>query len=185
MTSKQETPSIQGDRMILTLLKEMNMILSLINTTTVLLTDKEKQVIENMIIDFQSNNLLSSSLKTKHAYVNENSQFSKLRYFEESIKKHNTIISIAIKELHSNDVIQIILGLQKINIETMNELESLTVTTDELQQYIQQEYPPLREFIDKYRFVMSTCLLNLITIKRIDSTKINRLELKKLVDLFN
>ena len=175
-----------GDEiMVLPYINEMNSIISLIRSTSDLLSDHDKQTIENMIIDFQSNNLLSTSLKTKHAFVNDNAQFSKLRYLEDSLKKHTEIITVALKNTHSEEVNQIILGLRRINIEAINEVESLTVTKDQLQPFIQTEYPPLREVINKYRCVISNCLLNLLKIKKIDSIKINQKELKKLADELN
>lgn len=171
--------------MLFTILKEMNTVLSLINNSKILISNKDKQVIETMVIDCQSNNLLSPKLKTKHAYVTETCQFSKLRYLEESLTKHSGIISVALKEARSQGVIQIVLGLQTIILETINEIESLTVTNNDLKPFILQEYPPLRDIIDKYRFVMSTCLLNLINVKKIESSKINLKDLKKLADQLN
>jgi hypothetical protein len=127
-----------------------------------LLNEHEKQIVKTLVLKFDESSLFDPKNTVKYALISNKGNFSKLYLYEDYLKRHARIISSALSQTENVQLIEKLKGFKTVNKEFGKLHEEFEISDEEINLYKGEELPRLREIIDRYRWLMSQCILSLI-----------------------
>jgi hypothetical protein len=143
-----------------------------------LLNEHEKQIVKNLVLKFDESNLFDPKNDVKYALIGKTGKFSKLYLYEDYLKRHADVISKALGKSNNKQLTEKLSGFRTVSKEFIRLNEEYEATNEEITIYSGKELPRLRETIDRYRWLMSMCILSLIKTVNVEisSVKIESFE---------
>ena len=127
-----------------------------------LLNEQEKQIVKELVIRFDESNLFDPENQVKYALINHKGHLEKYHFYQKHLDKHAKIISKALAKAKDKQLIDKLSGLRIANKQFIQLDEEFELSETDIHEYRGKELPRLRETIDRYRWVMSMCILSLI-----------------------
>ncbi len=127
-----------------------------------LLNEQEKQIVKELIIRFDESNLFEPANQVKYALINHKGNLEKYHFYQKHLDKHAKIISKALAKAKDKRLIDKLSGLRIANKQFIQLDEEFELSEEDVNHHRGNELPRLRETIDRYRWVMSMCILSLI-----------------------
>lgn len=149
------------------------------------LNEQEKKIVKELVINFDESNLFDPANQIKYALINNKSNLDKRHYYQKYLEKHASIISNALTNTQDNDLIEKLSGLRTVNKEFQKLDEEFELTDKEINEYLGKEVPRLRDAIDRYRWVMSMCILSLVNSMAVNIPAVKTENFKTLVSMLN
>ena len=140
----------------------MAMIDGICRVRNLLLNEHEKQIVKTLVLKFDESSLFDPKNTVKYALISNKGNFSKLYLYEDYLKRHGRIISSALSQTDNVQLIEKLKGFKTVNKEFRRLFEEFEASDEEINLYKDEELPRLREIIDRYRWLMSQCILSLI-----------------------
>lgn len=140
----------------------MHMIDGIGRVRNLLLNEHEKQIVKTLVLKFDESSLFDPKNTVKYALISNRGNFSKLYLYEDYLKRHGRIISSALSQTDNVELIEKLKGFKTVNKEFGKHFEEFEVSDEEINLHEGDELPRLREIIDRYRWLMSQCILSLI-----------------------
>jgi hypothetical protein len=127
-----------------------------------LLNEHEKQIIKDLVLKLDQSNFFDPKNDIKYALINNKGNFEKYHHYQKYLDKHADVISKALSKTSNKQLIEKLSGLRTLSKEFIKLNEQFEATDEEISIYKGKELPRLRETIDRYRWLMSQCILTLI-----------------------
>ena len=147
-----------------------------------LLNEQEKQIVKELVIRFDESNLFDPANQVKYALINHKGNLEKYRYYQDYLQKHAKIISKALAKAKDKQLIDKLSGLRIANKQFIQLDEDFELSDKDIHDYRGQELPRLRETIDRYRWVMSMCMLSLMEFLDIEIISVRKHNFQTVVD---
>jgi hypothetical protein len=127
-----------------------------------LLNEHEKQIIKDLVLKLDQSNLFDPKNDIKYALINKKGTLEKYHHYQKYLDKHADVISKALSKTSNKQLIEKLSGFRTVSKEFIRLDEQFEVSDEEINIYRGKELPRLRETIDRYRWLMSQCILTLI-----------------------
>ena len=147
-----------------------------------LLNEEEKQIIKDLVLKFDESNLFDPKNDVKYALIGKSGNLSKLYIYENYLKRHASIISKALGKTNNKQLIEKLSGFRTMSKEFIRLAEQFEVTEEEIKQYRGKELPRLRETIDRYRWLMSQCIMTLMSSIDLEVSTIKKENFERLIE---
>lgn len=161
----------------------MAMIDGICRVRNLLLNEHEKQIVKTLVLKFDESSLFDPKNTVKYALISNKGNFSKLYLYEDYLKRHGRIISSALSQTDNVQLIEKLKGFKTVNKEFRRLFEEFEASDEEINLYKDEELPRLREIIDRYRWLMSQCILSLIQSVDIEISTVKKENFQTLVAL--
>jgi hypothetical protein len=145
-----------------------------------LLNEHEKQIIKDLVLKLDQSNLFDPKNDIKYALINKNGTLEKYHHYQKYLDKHADVISKALSRTSNKQLIEKLKGFKTVNKEFHKLDEEFDTSDEEISLYKGKELPRLREIIDRYRWLMSQCILSLIQSVDIEISTVKKRELSDL-----
>jgi hypothetical protein len=150
-----------------------------------LLNEHEKQIIKDLVLKLDQSNLFDPKNDIKYALINNKGNLEKYHHYQKYLDKHADVISKALGKTNNKQLIEKLSGFRTVSKEFIRLDEQLEVTDEEINIYRGKELPRLRETIDRYRWLMSQCILTLIQTVNIEIATVKKENFQTLVALLS
>lgn len=150
-----------------------------------LLNEHEKQIIKDLVLKLDQSNLFDPKNDIKYALINNTGNLDKYHHYQKYLDKHADVISKALGKTNNKQLIEKLSGFRTVSKEFIRLDEQFEVTDEEIKQYRGKELPRLREAIDRYRWLMSQCILTLIQTVKIEISTVKKENFQTLVALLS
>lgn len=135
-----------------------------------LLNEHEKQIIKDLVLKLDQSNLFDPRNDIKYALINKNGTLEKYHHYQKYLDKHADVISKALSKTSNKQLIEKLSGFRTVSKEFIKLDEQFETKDEEISIYRGKELPSLRETIDRYRWLMSQCILTLIETSKVSIT---------------
>lgn len=133
-----------------------------------ILNEHEKHLIKDLVLKLDQSNLFDSNNDIRYALINKNGTLEKYHHYQKYLDKHADVISKALSKTSNKQLIEKLSGFRTLSKEFIKLDEQFEVTDEEISVYKGKELPRLRETIDRYRWLMSQCILTLIVTSKVE-----------------
>lgn len=148
-----------------------------------LLNEHEKQIIKDLVLKLDQSNLFDPKNDIKYALINNKGNLEKYHHYQKYLDKHADVISKALGKTSNKQLIEKLSGFRTVSKEFIKLDEQFEVSDEEIKQYKGKELPRLRESIDRYRWLMSQCILALIQTVNIETSTVKEDNFKDVIKL--
>lgn len=149
-----------------------------------LLNKEEKKVIKNLVLILDEGTLFNPKNKTKYALIGKTGNFTYRHHYQDYLKKHAWAISEALGETHNVQLTEKLSGFRTVIKEFAQLDEEFEISDDEIETYRGKELPRFRAEIDRYRWLLSQCLLSLIDTVNIEISTVRRENFETIVETY-
>ena len=150
-----------------------------------LLNEHEKQIVKDLVLKFDESNLFDPRNDIKYAMINNKGKLAKYHYYKEYLDKHASVISEALSKTNNKQLIEKLSGFRTVSKEFIKFKEEFEVTDEEINLFRGRELPSLRETIDRYRWIMSQCILTLIESVVVEISSIKKENFEEMVKILS
>jgi hypothetical protein len=149
-----------------------------------LLNEHEKQIIKDLVLKLDQSNLFDPKNDIKYALINKNGTLEKYHHYQKYLDKHADVISKALSKTSNKQLIEKLSGFRTVSKEFIKLDEQFEATDDEISVYKGKELPRLRETIDRYRWLMSQCIMTLILSVNIEISTVKTENFVKIREIY-
>lgn len=139
-----------------------------------LLNKEEKRIIKNLVLILDEGTLFNPKNKTKYALIGKTGNFTYRYHYQDYLKKHAGAVSEALGETQNVQLTEKLSGFRTVIKEFAQLDEEFEVSDYEIETYRSKELPRLRSDIDRYRWILSQCILSLIDTVNIEISTVRR-----------
>jgi hypothetical protein len=150
-----------------------------------LLNEQEKQIVKDLVLKLDEGNLFNPKNKTKYALIGNTGNFTYLFHYQKYLDKHARAISKALGATKNAQLIDKLSGFRTVIKEFIQLNEEFEISDDERIIYKGKELPRLREDIDRYRWIISQCILTLLDTVNIEISAVKKENFKSIIDSYN
>jgi hypothetical protein len=150
-----------------------------------LLNEDEKQIVKDLVLKLDEGNLFNPKNKTNYALVGNTGNFTYLYHYQKYLDKHARAISKALGATKNVQLIDKLSGFRTVIKEFIQLDEELEISDNELATNKGKELPRLREDIDRYRWIISQCILTLIETVNIEISTVMKENFKSIIASYN
>jgi hypothetical protein len=150
-----------------------------------LLNEQEKQIVKDLVLKLDEGNLFNPKNKTKYALIGNTGNFTYLFHYQKYLDKHARAISKALGATKNAQLIDKLSGFRTVIKEFIQLNEEFEISDDERIIYKGKELPRLREDIDRYRWIISQCILTLLDTVNIEISTVRKDNFKSIIASYN
>ncbi len=147
-----------------------------------LLNEQDKLIVKELVIRFDESNLFDPENHVEYALINHKGHLEKYHFYQKHLEKHAIIISKALAKAKDKQLIDKLSGLRIANKQFIQLDEEFELSNKDIHDYRGKELPRLRETIDRYRWVMSMCMLSLMESLDIEIISVRKHNFQTIVD---
>ncbi|PKM88829.1 MAG: hypothetical protein CVU85_03535 [Firmicutes bacterium HGW-Firmicutes-10] len=149
-----------------------------------LLNEQEKQIVKDLVLKLDEGNLFNPKNKTKYALIGNTGNFTYLYHYQKYLDKHARAVSKALGATKNAQLIDKLSGFRTVIKEFIQLDEEFEISDDELVIYRGKELPRLREDIDRYRWIMSQCIMSLINTVNMEISTVKKENFIKIGEIY-
>jgi hypothetical protein len=150
-----------------------------------LLNEDEKKIVKNLVLTFDEGNLFNPNNKTKYALIGNTGNFTYLFHYQKYLEKHARAVSKALGATKNSQLIDKLSGFRTVIKEFIQLNEEFEISDDEIETIKGKELPRLRGEIDRYRWIISQCILTLIDSVNIEISTVKKENFRAIIASYN
>jgi hypothetical protein len=150
-----------------------------------LLNEDEKKIVKNLVLTFDEGNLFNPNNKTKYALIGNTGNFTYLFHYQKYLEKHARAVSKALGATKNSQLTDKLSGFRTVIKEFIQLIEEFEVSDDEIETTKGKELPRLRGDIDRYRWIISQCILTLIDSVNVEISAVKKENFEALIKLLH
>jgi hypothetical protein len=148
-----------------------------------LLNEHEKQIVKTLVLKFDESSLFDPKNTVKYALISNKGNLEKYHHYQKYLDKHADVITKALSKTSNKQLVEKLSGFRTVSKEFIRLDEQFEASDEEINIYRGKELPRLRETIDRYRWLMSQCILTLIQTVNIEISTVNLGNFKAIIEL--